>query len=545
MQKEFILDKHKKFLIYGVGGNGLKLCDVVEQSGYNLLGFIDQRAQLLGNIKGKQIWTMDTISQLSNKSDEIVVLVTIKNVFEHTSIAYQLARKGFKQCIYKPLPILQGIRDEDLEKISKIHDRIVIDLYMPEQQILPRVTIHYQLNDKDKLLIQKNKPEGQVTAWLPLELLFNYKTAPEYENVSMMAFFPLIGLYRLFLGSHGDNGQDIIEDFYSYTSQWAKRKHVNWDEGLKKSLLHSRYEVFKHMEKIVECDFDFFIRNAPEVKLDDDMCRFHMTNSGRNRVAYLAAKGYQHVPVKMSQTDYKGWIHQEAFDLLKAYMQVETIMECIVPIPHPCLKQISIRFIEYSKMVCCPIAEFLIRSLYRSSRICTDGYLVIDPDQLRIKKQACNLLVCMDDDGALSRYANAMGFSVMRLSNPKRQKIIALLDRLFRQQVEEYRQTGSESIQFIIFDENITEVQIKMLLTFRPSYIIYFGKHNNEMLNYIIVKLGLQNVRCLGNILCDFEMKHLILYAQASLIHTTSSCVDEEQKWPLSQSALDLSEYRE
>lgn len=166
---------------------------------------------------------------------------------------------GFDQCIYKPLPILKGYSDNELEKISMAHDVFLVDIDFPKKQVLAKVNLNYKMQYKDSLIISQNA-ENEVLTWMPLELIFNYKKADVYEDLSMAAFFPLVNLYRLFLGNVNRKERDVLDDFYRYASEWAYSNQIEITEELKASWVESRWEAFAHMQEISDYDFDFFAK---------------------------------------------------------------------------------------------------------------------------------------------------------------------------------------------------------------------------------------------------------------------------------------------
>lgn len=427
MNDKFCLSKEKEYLIYGAGGGGLKLIPVFKEKGYCLKGFIDQRAASLGNVQGMQVWDWDTVCGLSGEADKIIVIITTKNVFDHTKIASQLAQNGFKQCVYKPLPILQGYNDDELEKISKAHDIFLIDIDIPQEQELIKVdeTI-YKMHYKDSLFISQNGAD--VLVWMPLELLFNYRESDAYENLNMASFFPLDNLYRMFLGNQNEAYEKILDDFYTYASEWASRNQVEVTTDLKLSWLESRKDSFKQMQKISDYDFDFFYRNAPQVEMDEEG-RFHMVQSGRNRVVFLAAKGYRHVPVKMKMGDYQRWLNEECFARIKEYMESRHIDRIYAPVGHPYFKDIEVEFVDYYRLVCFPIYKYLFQTFYRGSRKNIDGYCIINKKLLKETVSSYSILCDMHDDEACSRFMAAGGLDICRIR--KEEQLIQLLDQLF------------------------------------------------------------------------------------------------------------------
>lgn len=474
MSQKFYLDKTKEYLIYGAGGGGLKLIPVFERKGYNLKGFIDKRAGTLGDIQGYAVWSLNSLKELADEAENIIVVITTKNVFDHSSIVYELAEMGFRQCIYKPLPVLKGYVDQELEKISKAHDIFLIEKDIPKPQELCYVRENYKMYCKDRLLISQRDME--VLAWMPLELLFNYEKLDAYENLSMAAFFPLENLYRLFLGNIRGK-EEILEDFNCYSLEWAHRNKVKVDGDLKKSWLESRRESFSQMQEIADYDFDFFYRNAPWIE-SGESGKFHMVRSGRNRVVFLAAKGYHSVPVKMMSEDYEKWINRAAFIKIQNYVEQERIVKFTVPVAHPYLKDITSERVDYYRLVCFPIAKYIIRSIYCCARRHIDGYYITDKDILNEIKDKYSILCDLNDGGACSRYLNMCGFRVGRVRNDD--KLTRLLDELFYQNSDVMdNDTGDYKI---FITDNIAQID-EAIEVKNIDIIINIGLYESEKLN--------------------------------------------------------------
>lgn len=445
MQKTFSLDMKKEYLIYGAGGCGLKLINVFKKKGYCLRGFIDKRAASLDTVCGEKVWSLDTLSELREEAENIVIIITIKNVFEHTNIAMELAQIGFDQCIYKPLPILQGYKDKELEKISKAHDIFLISVDIPDNQILSKVRNDNKIRIKDNFIITKQ--EQEVLTWVPLELLFNYKESDPYKQISMAAFFPLSNLYKLFLGGSMMNERKILDDFFCYCNEWAYRNNITVTKELKQRWIASRHEAFTQMQELVDYDFDFFFRAAPEVERNVDG-GFNLICSGRNRVVFLEAKGYRHIPVKMSKDNYKKWINKDVMDEVLRYMTKNHIRKTYAPVPHPYFKTIPSKYVDYYRLVCFPIAKYITQWIFREARINVDKICILDQDKLEKLKQEYLILCDLEDEGACSRYLNMCGFNVVR--KRKTDTVVDLFDKLFYQEIHVWQQ---QKVKLVITDK--------------------------------------------------------------------------------------------
>lgn len=468
METFFYPNRDKEYLLYGAGGDGLKLLSGMRENGYRLKGFIDQRASALKMVRGAKVWDMETVKELSCESESLVVIITTKNVFDHSEIAGKLAELGFTQCIYKPLPILRGYADTELAKISRAHDAFLNNADVDREQKLMRVQGNYKVYTRDRFCISEKAQE--VLAWCPLELLFNYREGDVYQNLGMAVFFPLVNLYRLFLAGQAVTGEDTLADFYSYSSEWAFRNQVSVTEELKAGWIASRKQIFDEMEERADYDKDFFSRSAPYVCLENG--RFHMCSSGRNRVVFQMAKGARHVPVRMSREDYEKWLHRDVFEKICRYMEKERKRKVFAPIGHPYLKDIQVENVGYYRSVCFPIGEYLTKSLYRQARKMQEGYEITEQKELDFRKRN-NVVFCdLKDEGACSRYLSMCGFCVKRGSEKRDSEFTALLDELFYWEV-----SGTEDVNQ---NETVT------VITDNPACLEEKVKKENNQIEQII-----------------------------------------------------------
>ncbi len=505
MEGSFLLDKEKEYLIYGAGGNGLKLINIFKEKGYKLKGFIDKRASTLGAVRGEKVWDVDTLKELLPEADDIVIILTTKNVFEHTDIAYGLAMMGFDQCIYKPLPVLKGYSDEKLEKISMVHDIFMVNIDFPKEQMLSKVNLNYKMYYKDRLMASQNSEE-EVIAWMPLELIFNYKKADVYEDISMAVFFPLANLYRMFLGNITGKEKNVLNDFYRYASEWAYKNQVEVTEELKASWIESRWEAFANMQEISDYDFKFFIRNAPQVEAGDKG-KFYMVKSGRNRVVFLAAKGYRHIPVKLKSDDYEHWLNKEIFLLVQDYMEKEHIAKTVAPIPHPYFKDMKAENVDYYRLVLFPIVEYLTHNMFSQAQENVNGYNITSREILKRVKEKFSILCDLKDEGACSRYLNACGFNVSRIEREDNEFTI-LLDKLFYQNVNETDDQGFENYNVMILDHSF---QRQELIENRRIESIVCIDAKKEVLSYL-EEFGYVFVCTLSEFYCKDRSKKVQVY---------------------------------
>lgn len=465
----------------------------------------------MGNVRGEKVWDFNTMAELIPEANDIVIILTIKNVFEHTDIAYKLAEMGFDQCVYKPLPILKGYSDEKLEKISMVYDTILGDLIFPKEQILAKVKLNYKMYYKDCFMISQNT-DKEVLAWMPLELIFNYKKADAYENISMAIFFPLVNLYKLFIGNKNRKEKDVLNDFYNYASEWAYRNQVQITEELKASWVESRWKSFANMQEISDYKFDFFMKNAPWVEAGDKG-KFYMVHGGRNRVVFLAAKGYRHIPVRLKLDHYEHWLNKETFLLLQEYMEKEHIVKTVVPVPHPYFKDMRADNVDYYRLVLFPIAEYLIYNSFFQAKIKVNGYDLTDREGLKQIKDYYSILCDLEDEGACSRYLDACGFKVNRIKRSNN-VFTTFLDKLFYQEINEVTEQDCPDCRVLIFDHDFREKEL--VENGEIECIICIDVKENIM-DYL-ERCGFRFVCILNEFYCKNRSKKVQVYIKERLV---------------------------
>jgi len=108
--KSYMGSPPKRLWIYGAGVGGLIICDVLQENGFNVQGFIDRRAEELLQISGLPVVSMDAVNP---KEDFIVISlrdvewpaidVCKKHGFSMTDIYYLAAGEDFNKedIIYK------------------------------------------------------------------------------------------------------------------------------------------------------------------------------------------------------------------------------------------------------------------------------------------------------------------------------------------------------------------------------------------------------------------------------------------------------------
>lgn len=477
----FQINEQKRYIIYGIGGNGIKIQRVLREANYLIDCFIDLRADSVRSVSGERVLNPEEAEKEIKDKKNCIVIITIKDVFDHSKIAKRLAKAGFVNCIYKPLEILQGIEDNELLDISKAHDRLIADLAIPDKLNLQETNCKICINLQERLLIEKNRT--QVSAWLPVELLFNYHNGEPYESINMALFSPLVELYRYFMGEFKDfkKCDTAIENFILYSMEWMEKNHISDTEDLRKSLINSKYKAFIEMQRIVETDQNFFVRNAPEVFFEEG--RFFISSSGRNRIAFLIAKGYRFVPVKMQTENYEKWKNQLVVNEITKFIQDNEVENLLMPVPNPLLSSLRENCTDYVSLFVMNCLNQITKQLFKESRMKKNELSCMDLNMFYAKRASIQIECFLQDEGWFGRIARLCDF---RVADIQENPLNAMLDKLLYVKEKEERLPIERRI--VVID---TVLMDKIQVTYEDvEQIFIICKDNNEEYINIFAKKG-------------------------------------------------------
>lgn len=427
--KSFTINANLDYVIYGAGGDCYHLISTLQTANYNINGIIDKRAASLKEIQGIPVFNLEEY-KCENIANTVFV-VTIKNVFEHVNIVRALLEKGYYNVIYKPFPILQGNHDKEWDSINWAYDQLVVERKVPED-----LNRNIYISRMDHLMVYMDelsieKDGENILCWVPVELVFNYDRDDTYGQIPMAAYYPLINMYRYLIGNLNDMNWEIVKkDFWLYGIEWANKVNSDFTEELKQSMLHSRIGVFNEMQKKSEMDYNFFIRNAVSANSGDNL-QFYLSTSGRNRVAFLIAKGYRFIPINMNQRDYQRWLNEIQFKKLKNYLEKNRIEKFFTTIPHPLLQSYEVYALDYPRIFCMQVLLEIYRLMHWHSTIKNNDNPLISKRKYEELREEIKIFTNIEDEGTVSRLVAMGQINCYRLiSDGKQRKISELIDKL-------------------------------------------------------------------------------------------------------------------
>lgn len=430
-QNKLAIDKKTPIIIYGAGNLGkFAYHSLCETNGYNVVGFLDVRADDIQSLFGLPVWSID--DQIDYSLGNCLVVLCVSNVFEHERIVCQLMEKGFRYFIYHSTnqtaenendsayhiicgdPVIKENIDGKaaffLARDGKYELKPVIGLNKMPQTIL-----------RDYAIISSD--DAYTIALVPLEQLFEPKVGCSLcdaaNSSNILASTARIDLFRYFNGEnasvegylhHGALVASIYNDMTGTEEDGASyEKSLSWRE----SVLKGRRDVYHNMRAEMELDPAFFARHAVLATLDQRNRIF--LPDGRHRAAFFAVKQRRFFPVKFSNQDYKKLLCLDAVRILSDWLNDEKKSTVEVPINHP-----------YFYRFPSDLPDFYEKFVYRA--------VYIIAKQFEGKTQTSDLSVCdaFFHDGAIARTLRRMGFRTTTIVRSKTEaRKIDLIDDLF------------------------------------------------------------------------------------------------------------------
>lgn len=295
-----------KLLLYGAASIGKIAKEILEKQGFDVIGFIDKRAYEMESYCGLPVWDIEEIEE-SYKL--YMVYVSVKNVFEHSTIANKLRVNGFQRIIYKPYSTLMNYATEKETVISNVYDAMFEGEMKCEQLNSGDLfEIDNGIREKDFAIIFNDGIS--VTAFVPTQMVFtnNYREGgmKKWGNVPIIGLFTHLSFFRYLNGDDRFDYNDYLEQYCCYTALLSKT--IDITSSWKKNVIRNRTQVYEEMRNSLDLDPDFFVRNAATAEWNEESGYFNLT-SGKHRSAFQVAIGKHYIPLKMRMEDYESFLN--------------------------------------------------------------------------------------------------------------------------------------------------------------------------------------------------------------------------------------------
>lgn len=320
----FRIDSETPIYLYGAASIGKIVLKGL--SSFNIQGFIDMRGKEIQSMCKKPVYSLEDMPSLAEEDD--VIIVTVKNVFEHEEIAYSLYLRGCKNIIYKPKGVLEGNATEHEEMLSDLWDEIVsgddrlMDRRIPQYQ----PAFRYDFVDYAKI----RETDERVIANIPLELIYTNDIDSFWGNINIQALYPHISFFGFLDNKSGTEKESYIE----FCEQAASTiGDIKITEAWRENVLRNRTGIYEQMCNALDLDPDFFIRTAPTA--DWNTKGYFNLTSGKHRATFLVSKGKRYIPLSIAKPDYLSWLQKEEYIVFKEQFVHDGVRETKSKILHP------------------------------------------------------------------------------------------------------------------------------------------------------------------------------------------------------------------
>lgn len=305
----FQISNKSKIYIYGAAFLGERFYSILNENGISVCGFIDRRADEIKEFCDKPVFGISEEALAKNIPADSIIIVGVKNVFQHETIVSMLIEAGYHKLIYKPTNSIKET-DNDWEKmISKAFDDLS-ELKVPAEPIAT-VTEHKSIELIDHATVEKTAEERVV--YCPTEIVFTTEgITSKWAGYPIMLLYPHLNFWKWLENVPFSSPKPYM----NYCIEAAEKKGLLTTKSWKRNVLENRIDVYRHMNYAYERDYSFFIRNAPYATWNEK--GYFNIVSGKHRMSFLAAKGKSVLPIKISNDDFEKWLNFELYkDIIK------------------------------------------------------------------------------------------------------------------------------------------------------------------------------------------------------------------------------------
>lgn len=429
-----------QILIYGAGMIGKRLLGQMQSQHLRVAGFIDRRGNEIKSLEGIPVYSVEEVKNHFWQKEDYLILIAIKNVFQHTEIVIKLRNAGFEYFVFKPASILQDCNTStELLIINEIYEKVVESEGILTEAVPSCRKV--QLSElKDWGLISER--ENFVTAYIPAELLFTNRNPDnlQWSVQNILAAYAAVDMYRGFSGKNGKHSKKLIDGYiHEIALAGAKKMGLNTSGAWEENVMEGRRRVYWEMRRKMAFQTDFFIENSVLVKRRENNS-FELISSGKNRLSFLVAEGMTVIPVRMQKEEYTTFLNKEAAERLHSYLGKNPEIKVFAPIAHPYFYYIDTTAPDYLENWLGRVGKFIARWLYDTQGIFAFSELTI--------------LSALPDQGVSSRYFTLLGCKVINTCRES-DRMRELLNNLFLGDYQDLHDSrlGEVDICFLHTDE--------------------------------------------------------------------------------------------
>lgn len=370
------IDLDTKFAIYGARAQGKEILQVLTATGFSTVAFIDKDAHKIQLQEDIPVYLPEELPKLLENYRELIVIISINNVFTHVEVAKELIKKGVCYIICKNV---YG-RNKDAELINSLFDELT-DPRIGQWRQGMEVPLFVKSLEEDQVLCENDIFED-VLCQVPIELLFGLTRQYLFESLevkdedlidfcsdrSILYYSIPKDLYRFWMNGVLNDEYEQCVQFYLYLRRCTTgNRNVDMHEELRH--IQDRYNVFQNMELLYNSNISFFYNNPSRVVWNNN--GYFNIEDGNNRAAFLLAKGWGTIPCMMSFSDYKKWLNEDMIAGVDSHIVQEENLE--YPILHPNFYRRICDSVPYAQNKLKKICEWMY-----ANKIETRGLKILD-----------------------------------------------------------------------------------------------------------------------------------------------------------------------
>ena len=358
-----IWTKETPVVLYGAAHVGTQVYKHLSGAA-NIIAFADKRADEI-----KMFMELPVYAPGSDQfTDEIkissIVVVCVKNVFDHENITQELIGSGFSHVVFCPTSGSNFVYREDKERnaLMELYSALTEGEFMLPRKV-PAAQGLFVRGFSDNALIRRE--EGVVTAYVPAVFCYTrFNKGELLRDIPIMTLFPYFELFDSFDGNPEKGDWSYLEfakllaketGCFETTDRWAK------------NVIDSRRMVYERIRAASELVSDFFVVNAITADWNPLGGYFNL-NGGKHRAVYLIHKKNMYIPLKLTEPDYECFLNLAALAELTAYLRNEHVTELPYPVWHPYLANMPYSPKSNFYNLLCAFTRWLSKNLYLDRR---------------------------------------------------------------------------------------------------------------------------------------------------------------------------------
>lgn len=370
MNEKYCFDQTTPIVIYGAATEGHILIERLQDKTSNIVGFIDRRATEINEIKGFPVFDLHS-EELKHKIDtNTVVVIAVKNVFDHRSIAYQLYKElKLKKIILIPVNISCDCKEEIENVYNDLFYRTIRFPYS-----LSEITVdHLYEFKREDYRIDKG---SSVVLPIPIAKVYTNKASGSiWNDINIAAYFPHIRLFQLFAGDPRGNEKSYMDFCRNAASSFSVETTEKWEQNV----IDNRKRVYDEMRMNYELDRSFFYEHPSKGIWNPDGKYFNITD-GKHRAIFQASMGCCFIPLEISVEDETTWLDTDSAYELYLKLEADLSDHCRV-IDNPYFYRRLCQFREIDTKIFVSCVTLLSEMLFERYHVIDFSRITVSSDQ--------------------------------------------------------------------------------------------------------------------------------------------------------------------